>query len=183
MIYMGKSRKAPRGVILCPNHEGYTDVMLLLCNFWNRRLHFLATTDLYKNPVNAFFFKRFYCIPVDKENFNSDSMHEVSDVLRAGCTVTIFPEGTIEHGEGRETVDAFKGGAPLLAYLADASIVPIYLVPAGKWYQRRVTLVGDPIRIRDICRVPSMKAMEAASELIRNKIIEMKETYIRRKTK
>ncbi len=181
-VYMGKGKKPKmKGGLVCANHTNLTDPILLLCAFWKRRPHFLATTELYSSKLKRFFFSRMHCIPVDKQNFNMDSLHLVCEELKEGKTVVIFPEGTVDHN-GDEIIE-FKSGALLMAHLADVSIIPMYLVPAKKWYHRRVALLGEPIRIRELCPLPSMPAIEQAGERLRETVLQLKNDYIHSKEK
>ncbi len=180
-VYMGSGKKPKiKGGLICANHVSFMDPILVHCSFWNRRLHFLATTDLLRNSTLEFFFTRMHCIPVNQQNFSMDSMHAVSDVLKSGKLVVIFPEGHVNLENGEEVV-AFKSGALLMAYLADTEIIPMYLVPRKKWYRRRVALMGEPFRIRDICKTPSIQSIDAAGEMLRERVLELKAQYEERK--
>ncbi len=180
VVYLGAGKKPKiKGGMVCANHASFTDPVLVQCAFWNRRLEFLATKELFDTKVKSFFFSRMHCIPVDKQNFNVDSMHEVCDKLKEGKLVVVFPEGTVDHD--KEELIEFKSGALLMAYLADAEIIPTYIVPITKWYQRRVVLMGEPIRIRQLCAFPSVQAIEAAGETLRGKVMDLKNQYSRTK--
>ncbi len=184
IIYKGQNGKVKRpnvnGAIICSNHEGFTDPIMIICAFWKKILSFLATTDLYDTKLKSFFFSAMHCIPVDKQNFNIASMHAVMDDLKSGGTIVIFPEGRVK-SEGEDELCDFKGGAPLIAFLANAPIVPMYIAPKQKWFKRRVAVIGEPIPIREICSGPSMQAVEVAGEKIREKVLELKEIYQKQK--
>ncbi len=176
IVYGGKGKKPKfKGGLVCANHSSFVDPLLVQCAFWNRRLEFLATTDLFCSPMKRFFFSRMHCIPVDKQNFNMDSMHEVCDQLKDGKIVVVFPEGTVDHNK-EELID-FKSGALLMAYLADVEILPMYLAPIKKWYQRRVVLIGEPLRIRELCSFPSIQAIDEAGKTLREKVLALKNQY------
>ncbi len=176
-LFLGEGEKPNlKGMLMCSNHEHLTDPVLFLCAFWNKTLGFLATKDLYNTKAKEFFFSRVHCIPVDKENFSLDSMHEVFDTLKMGRNIVIFPEGKVNTEESGDML-AFKGGIALMAYLSKTMVVPTYIVPVKKWYQRRVLVMGDPMNINQICKAPSMDEMNIAGEKIREKVLELKEKY------
>ena len=163
------------GMLLSCNHRGFTDPVMAHCIFWNRRLHCLATKDLYKKKSAAWFFDHTHCIQVDKQNFSMDSFHKVTECLKKDKIVLIFPEGQVNY---TQEVLAFKSGATLMAFRANKPIVPVYFPEYGKWYNRRVALVGDPIDVRAICNgVPSMDKLGEVSDYIRQKELELKELY------
>ena len=158
------------------NHCSFLDPVLILCIFWKRRVHSLATKDLYRNKLLSFIFTKMHCIRVDKQNFSLNSFHEVTRQLKKGNVVSIFPEGEVT--VGAKDIKTFKTGVILMANSAGVPIVPVYLVPPGRWYQRRVALVGDPIDVRSICGVmPTMDDIDRAGEYVRQKEEELKEFY------
>ncbi len=178
IVYFGKGKISDikRGLV-CANHSSFLDPALILCAFWKRRLHFLATADLFQSPVKKFFFSRMNCIPVDKQNFSMDSLHSVCDELKGDKMVIIFPEGSV-HAESNGEVGEFKNGAMLMSYLAEADLIPMYIFPVKKWYRRRVAVIGDPIRIREICPFPSMPAMDKAGDILRERILDLEKQYV-----
>ncbi len=180
VIYTGQGKPDLKGTLVCVNHGSFTDPVLLHCAFWYKRLHFLATTDLFQTKAKKFFFTQMHCIPVDKGNFNLNSVHTVRDELQEGRTLVIFPEGTVNR-EGEDELLAFKSGAPFMAYMANAPILPVYVKPTKKWYHRRVVVVGEPIDVRSVCKGPSMQAINEAGEVVRNEIIKLRNEYTKEK--
>ena len=55
------SDKVPKrikgGVLIAANHRSVRDPLILFLVFWYRRLYFPATEELFKKPLNRFFFK------------------------------------------------------------------------------------------------------------------------------
>lgn len=172
-----KTKHAPKGgVLIVSNHIGFMDVIQMMTVFWRRRLHFLATSDLYKNKLLTWFWNQVHCIRVDKQNFSMRSFHTVADRLKAGQAVTMFPEGSVNL-DGNE-LRAFKSGVVLMAHIGGAPILPVYLVERKKWYHRSITVVGDPI---DLCEVvgerPSMAELNAANEYLHERELELERYY------
>ncbi|MBQ4269916.1 MAG: 1-acyl-sn-glycerol-3-phosphate acyltransferase [Clostridia bacterium] len=183
-IYENKAaKKRIRGkAVLASNHVAFQDPVLLHCFVWYRRLRFLAGEDLYRTPRLNFFFSRILCIKVERKNFNFSCFKEVVNELKAGHVVGIFPEGHIEWGN--ETPVSFKSGAVMMAIMADAPIVPVYIVDRQKWYQRAELVVGEPMRLKnENGGMPSLKELEALSEQLREKELQLKEFYEERRKK
>ena len=66
--------------LIAPNHNGFTDIMIVANAFWNRRLRFVATKDLYTNKFRRFLFNGlFACIDVDKQNVSMKTFKNVKD--------------------------------------------------------------------------------------------------------
>ena len=164
------------GFMISSNHSSFIDPFAVLAVFWYRRVFSLATKDLYDTPRKRWMFESMRCIKVDKENFSLDSFHEVIRRLKNKKVICIFPEGQINFDS--DDVLAFKSGVILMAHTAGAPIVPIYLAPVGKWYQRRVIVVGKPINIREICGfMPTIDQLNGAADLVHAKEQELKEFY------
>lgn len=171
-------QKCPKGgVLISSNHPTFLDPIIILTSFPWRRLHSLATKDLYKNRLLTFMFNRMHCIQVDKTNFSMATFHEVVDRLKNGHAVVIFPEGQVNQGGGQE-VRAFKSGAILMAHRAGVPIVPVYIVRREKWYKTQRVVVGEPFDVKAaVGLIPSVEKMERVTELLREKELELKRFY------
>ena len=176
VIYTGG--KCPRGgVLISSNHPTFLDPIILLASIRNRRLHSLATTDLFSNKLKTFMFSRMHCIPVDKNNFSMTTFHEVVDRLKAGKAVVIFPEGQVNRGGGQE-IRAFKSGAILMAHHASAPVLPVYIVRREKWYHPQYVVVGEPFDVRAaVGLIPTMEQVDKVCEQLREQELALKCFY------
>ncbi len=175
--------KTPRGgVLISANHKSLIDPIIVHTAFSSRRLHSLATKDLYNTKTKAKFFNLMNCIMVDKENFSLSSFHDVVNRLSDGKAVVIFPEGKLNREDGNALL-AFKSGAVLMAHKAKAPILPVYIVKREKWYHRQHVIIGDPVDVRAIAGdMPTMEALDRASSYLRDREIELREYYEERIT-
>jgi len=175
-LYQGKKPKLKGAVLISANHIDMTDPVLLLGLFSHRRLHFLATKDLYEKKLGAFFFERMHCIKVDKENFSLDSFHTVTKNLKEKKAVVIFPEGGVNTTD--EALLTFKSGAVLMAHRGGAPIIPVYIAKPGKWYQRRIAVIGEPFDVAAVCgKIPTMEQLDRASEQLREQEYALMRIY------
>ena len=173
-----KPSKIKGGVLISANHVSFIDPVIIHCVFSNRKLHCLATKELFSSKLKNFFFTQMHCIKVDKDNFSMNSFHEVRDLLKADKAVVIFPEGQVNHEVGE--VLAFKSGAILMAHQSNKPILPVYIVKREKWYHRQKVIVGDPVDIRSICgMMPTMDQLKKANDILREKEIELMEFYLK----
>jgi 1-acyl-sn-glycerol-3-phosphate acyltransferase len=176
ILRLGKKPKIKGGFMTTANHCSFVDPILVHCVFWKRRIYSLATKDLYSTPLRTWFFNKMHCIQVDKQNFSLNSFHEVTRQLKRGKVVSIFPEGQLNRGA--EEMLAFKSGVILMAHSARVPIVPVYLVPPGRWYQRRAAVVGEPIDVRALCGdMPTVDDFNRASDYVHQKEEELKAFY------
>lgn len=177
-VYVGekKSKKIRGGALLSSNHVSFLDPVIVHTALWRRRIHCVATKELYDTPLKNFFFQSMHCIKVDRENFSMSTFHGVKEGLDKEKLVLIFPEGQVNHQEG--TVLAFKSGAILMAHRCNKPIVPIYIAKRNKWYERQKVMIGTPVDIRSLCgSIPTMDQLNSASEYLHQKEIELQEKY------
>ena len=178
IIYAGdkKKSKPKKGVLIISNHGTFFDPLVILCAFWYRRLHMLATKDLYKNKFLTFIFSHSLCIQVDKSNFSMNSFHEAVSRLKDDRAVMMFPEGHVTHGG--EDIKQFKDGAALMAHLSNKPILPVFTAGGDKWYKRWTVIIGEPIDVRKICpTAPNLDGLKKISEVLREKEIELANIY------
>ena len=181
-----ESKKAKKhvkgGAMVIANHSSYRDPIGMLFAFWYRRVYTVATQDLFNKKSGNWFFRKILCIPVNKQNVSTETFHTVVDVLKEGRIVGIFPEGCVN--DDNSTVKTFKSGAVLMAMKGNVPIIPIYVAPPRKWYSRLVYVIGEPIRLEDICEgVPTLKNIDEISEKLRLKELELMEIYEKWKTR
>src|SRR5262249_55126859 len=155
-------------VLLCMNHPNNLIDSLLVGSVLTRKVHYLATAALFRNPVLARFLRACGAIPVyrkqddpDKMDRNADTFSACFDALARGRVVGIYPEGTT-HAEAR--VQRIKTGAARIALEYEArraasggdrlALIPVGLTfDARKSFRGRVRVAfGDPIAIEPYLR-------------------------------
>ena len=122
-------------------------------------------------------FTMMHCIKIDKDNFSLASFHEIVKRLDEKKLVLIFPEGHV-HLQGGNDIKAFKSGIILMAHKSGAPVVPVYIPPRKKWYHRQHIVVGQSIDLKEqLGRIPTMDAINGASESLREKEVELRAYY------
>lgn len=177
-IYMGEKPNLKGPILISSNHRGFIDPAILLSVFPSRRLHCIASKDLYKNKLLTTFFNHTHCIKIDKTNFSLTSFHTVIERLDNGCAVVIFPEGQLNTAEEEKGILPFKAGISLMAYKGGAPILPVYIVKREKWYHRQVVVIGDMLDIHEILgEHPSLEQINNISNILREKEVELLNYY------
>ena len=165
------------GAMIVANHTSFFDPIFGFIVFWRRKMHCVASKDLYNTKFKNFFFTKVGCIQVDKNNFSMNCFHEVKEVLDDNKIVMIFPEGQLNLEQ--EEMLGFKSGAILMAHRANKPIIPMYIIKGKKWYNRWVAVMGDPIDVRALCGpIPTIASMEKASEFLRETENKLKNYYL-----
>ena len=174
-IYASKraKEKIKGGALLVSNHSGDIDPIILMFAVWNRRHHFIATTDLFNTKIKRVLFEAFHCIEIDKDNVSMDAFREIVRQLQNDKLVSIFPEGYLTRNE---EIQKFKSGVVLMAVTAKKPIIPIYIKKRKNFFHRQLVVAGEPINPVEMCgKMPSLADMEKFSETIREKEKELKQ--------
>ena len=145
--------------LLCVNHPNNFIDSVLIGVVVPRKLHYLTTATLFRNPLLARFLRACGAIPVYRRQDDPSKMDRNADVF-AACyrafdedrVVVIYPEGTT-HAEAR--VQRIKTGAARIALGYEAqrpgrlSVVPVGLsFEARKSFNGRVLVsFGDPVPV------------------------------------
>ena len=137
--------------LLCINHPNNLIDSLLVGAVLTRKVHYLATAALFRNPLLARFLAACGAIPVyrkqddpDKMDRNADSFRACHHALASGAVIGIYPEGTT-HSETR--VQRIKTGAARIAleYEARRLEMPgaaLALIPVGLTFDARKSFRG-----------------------------------------
>ena len=136
-------------VLLVSNHASYLDPGIVGISA-RRPVGFLAQAGLASFAPCRWWLAQVGVTLIDRDAPSKAAMRFVSDCLKAGEVVGIFPEGT-RSADG--SVDAFKGGVEFLVRRSKTTIVPIGIdgshraYPRGSWFPRpRKVIVryGEP---------------------------------------
>lgn len=177
VYHFGEKQKLKGGFLISANHVSFLDPLIIYNCFWKRRVHALATTDLYKGGFSTFFFSHMNCIPVDKNNFSISSFREVCDRLSSDVPVLIFPEGHVNQ-ENSDTIEKYKQGAILMAHKSKKPILPVYIVKPKKWYERKKIVIGNLFYPHEMLgAMPSMDEISKVNELLYQKEFELENYY------
>jgi 1-acyl-sn-glycerol-3-phosphate acyltransferase len=172
---------ADGAVLLCINHPNNLIDSFLVGAVLRRKVHYMATGALFRNPVLAAFLSACGAIPVYRKTDDPDKMDRNVDAFRAcfaafdrGAVVAIYPEGTT-HAEAR--VQRIKTGAARIA-LGYETQAPggLTLVPIGLTFEQRKAFgghvlisIGEPVpaaAYREAYATDPVKAVDELTTLI-----------------
>ncbi len=148
----GAAHVPPGGpVLLCINHPNNLIDSLLVGAVLSRKVHYLATSALFSNPIVSRFLAACGAIPVYRKqddparmDRNADTFSACFAMLERGGLIGIYPEGTT-HAEAR--VQRIKTGAARIALEYDAraragQAPPLTLLPVGLTFEARKSFRG-----------------------------------------
>ncbi|NES96872.1 MAG: 1-acyl-sn-glycerol-3-phosphate acyltransferase [Desertifilum sp. SIO1I2] len=143
-------------LILAPTHRSRWDALVVPYvagrDITGRHLRFMVSADEVKG-IQGWFIQRFGGFPVDPQHPGISSLRHSVEILQAGETLVIFPEGNIFRD--RE-LHPLKPGLARLALQAESSqpnlglkIIPIHISysnPVPHWGCDVTVQIGTPIR-------------------------------------
>ena len=182
-VHAHHRERVPEGgaLLLCVNHPNNLIDSVLVGAVMPRKVHYLATAALFRNPLLARFLLKAGAIPVYRKQDDPDKMDRNVEVFAAcyrafdeGRVVAIYPEGTT-HAEAR--VQRIKTGAARIALGYEAEhpgalrLVPVGLsFEARKSFNGRVLVsFGEPLAVAPYLpayREDPVKAVEALTTAI-----------------
>lgn len=161
--------------VIISNHPSIWEPPVILHTFFRRRVFFLIHKTVYhRNRFMAWIYKKAGCITIDKEDFDINFFFEITQRLNEGEIVTIFPEGTFSDADA---ILPFKSGAIMATLHAGVPIIPVYVKGERNLFPRKKIMIGDPINPLKYTNntMPSIKEIEAFSDMLRNKVWEFKQ--------
>lgn len=152
-----KKRHIHGGALVVCNHNSFYDPIALMVGLFSRRVRFVATKELFDGKVKRWLFtKAFRCIPIDREHLGMQTFRDVNEALQRDEVVAMFPEGHVltDQGAGLGTM---RSGMVLMAAQSKRPIIPVYVLPPEKWYQRLRIAIADPIAVQSDRPMPTME--------------------------
>jgi 1-acyl-sn-glycerol-3-phosphate acyltransferase len=128
------SHRMPREgpVLVLSNHESFLDPLIVGLGV-RRRLNYLARKTLFTNPLFGKYLRSVGCVPVDQDGVAKEGLRTSIDLLKAGKTLLVFPEGE-RSWTGK--MQSFKPGIALLLKKAPVPILPVGVAGAYESYPR-----------------------------------------------
>ncbi len=161
--------------VIISNHNHFLDFVILLYVFAFRYIRCIVGKTLYESSkFLEVILNGLGCIKVDRFSFDMEFFFNAMDVLKKKGVVLIFPEGKFSV-DGK--INEFKSTATLLALQAGVPIIPVYHTANFGAFKRTDVMVGDRIYLKDYIKSknPSEKELLELTEMLRNKILELKE--------
>ncbi len=121
-------------VLLAANHASFMDPPLIGSSL-NREIHYLARNTLFRFPIFGSILRYINVIPVDRDGRSPKGLRVVSNKLKEGHPVILFPEGT-RSPDGK--LHEAKSGVGLLVIKSDAPVVPIRVFGTFETYGRHL---------------------------------------------
>ncbi|MFI5805368.1 lysophospholipid acyltransferase family protein [Streptomyces sp. NPDC051561] len=152
----------PRGgCVVVANHSSHADTAALLAGLDARHTPAIGAAADYwfSSPWRSRVCRRLAAgFPVRRKGGGLDDLLSMSDELRSGRAVVLFPEGTRGDGE----VGSFHRGALLLAERAGVPVVPVGIAGTNRLLPKHGRLRSALVRIRIGDPLPASSTPEEA---------------------
>jgi acyl-[acyl-carrier-protein]-phospholipid O-acyltransferase/long-chain-fatty-acid--[acyl-carrier-protein] ligase len=110
------------GALLICNHISYIDA-LILSAACERPVRFAAFDEFFKGPLLSSLLRLFGVVPISNRRAK-DAIVALSDALKAGDLVCIFPEGQLTR---TGMMNEIRKGFELIARRAGSPVIPVYM--------------------------------------------------------
>ncbi len=130
--------KEKRRLIIACNHISFADPAVIISHF-PYSIHFIAKSELFENPVTAFFVRNLNAFPVRRGFSDRRAVKYACDILSDDKILGIFPEGRRVRSAIPEKA---KRGVAFIAKRTGADILPasLYIDPKEDVLRPRLTL-------------------------------------------
>ena len=178
----GENHWIPGGALLAPNHVSFLDppAVAISCP---GSIHFLARNSLFKGFLGDLI-KRLNTHPIHPGGANLKLMKKVSELLREGKKVLLFPEGTRSIDN---TISALQPGIGLLISMSKTAVIPMYIDGTFEvWGRKRkfpkpwgkISVVfGSPILWSDHVSMDKKEAQYSISQKLEASIILLRKWF------
>lgn len=169
---LGKENLIADGkTIVAVNHRSNWDPVIMY-GVTDRKLWFIAKSELFKNKLFGNFLKTVGAFPVERGKGDIGAIKTSLKLLSGEQALLIFPEGTrVRTGDTQKA----KTGAVMIASHAKAPIVPVYI--SGKFrFRAKITVAfGKPIEMFEGAEEKlSREQLQEKADFVMQKIRELK---------
>jgi 1-acyl-sn-glycerol-3-phosphate acyltransferase len=127
-------------LLICPNHSATLDPPLVPAFVPRGDTWSMAKSEFFRNPFIALIYRSYHSFPVVRHTADRAALKRTFDLLKAGHSVIIYPEGTrVESGLLAQP----EPGAGFIAQKAGCPVLPVGLtgtrecLPKGARWPRR----------------------------------------------
>ena len=159
--------KEKRRLIVACNHISFADPAVII-SFFPYSIHFIAKSELFENPLTAFFMSNLNAFPVRRGLSDRSAIKYACEILNQDKILGIFPEGRRVRSAIPEKA---KRGVAFIAKRTGADVLPacLYIDPKEDNFRQRITLrFGRVLKNSELFK--DGRDLENAADYIMNEI-------------
>ena len=138
--------------LIIANHRTWADPIYLCIALKHRQPHFMAKKELFRIPLLNLLIRALGAYPVNRGGADVGAIKYTIEMLKAGVSVGMFPQGHRFNGvDPRKT--SVKTGAAMIALKAGVPVLPVFIkVKNNKHFFlcRKEVIVGKPISVEEM---------------------------------
>ena len=164
---IGKENLPEGAAVIASNHTSNADPLMAIfaCGYRNP-IRIMAKEELFHIPILGWIMVMAGMFGVNRGQSDIVAVKRALKVLKEGCKLFLFPEGTRVKKDQEEDRSA-KTGAILFASRSNAPLVPMYIPRKKHWFRFTKVIIGKPY----YADVPEKRASQeqlqhAADELL-----------------
>lgn len=183
-VYGLEQHYYPGAAIIAANHHSNFDPPILAVS-WPQEVHFLAKEGLFKNRFFGKFITSLNAHPVSGDASDIGVFREITNLLKQGKKVILFPEGT---RSPTDELAPLKPGIGLLVMRSQSAIVPAYIHGTLKiWgpgkslprpFGKVACVFGTPLRYEVFSHLEKKEAHQAIADALAESITALKKWYL-----
>ncbi|MFQ5587570.1 MAG: lysophospholipid acyltransferase family protein [Nitrospiria bacterium] len=145
------------GAIVCANHNSYFDIPFLGCAL-PRPADNIAKTELFRNKIVGYFFRKLGGFPVRRGKADHHAMKEALQRLKSGRLLSIYPEGTRSRDGA---LQKGKAGIGMLVTASGVRVIPAFIQGTQRVrpFRRVIVCFGKPIDFSELIENASKEGM------------------------
>lgn len=159
------------GFILCSNHLNARDPFYLAVLSRERKFHFMAKAELFKNPVVGVFLRGLEAFPVDRGHSDLAAVRTSLQLLKEGHGLGIFPQGTRSRDN---TPTPMLDGVAMIAMRAGVPVIPAYIGGPYRLFRKTQVSFGAPIDLSDLGRRYDSETLNEVTRRIEKAVWSLK---------
>ena len=179
-----KRSKLKGPAIVYSNHTALLDFAQILFLFPFRFIRCLMAELLFKKNLLGVFVRSMGGIKVERDSHDFSFLYKANEVLDKGGVLCAFPEARLPN-KGDELPLPFKPSTAYIALKSGAPLIPVYTVGNYISAKRNYVIIGEPIYADDYAtdNLSEKELVEKINDVMRNKIIELKDELTTRLNK
>ena len=169
----GKENITHEKAVICCNHLGTTDILLLAHKMLRHGCYCIGKQELFQNKFSAWFLHKIGAIGVRRGESDIAAVRAGLQVLKDEHQLVIFPEGT-RNTTGTTVIQPFQPGAVMFALKGQSIVIPVTIHAKIKPFRRSYMMVGEPIDLSSFAELPSKEGREQATQFLFEKMVAQK---------
>lgn len=166
------------------NHQSIFDIILTY-NKWQNYASYIAKIELTRYPLFAKWLEIAGCLFIDRKDLKQGMkiIIEAINRIKAGKSIAVFPEGTINKTGHPEILQEFKSGSLKIADKAKCPLIPVVIANSSSIFEAQKPFIKgrckvlikclDPIDIKSLSEENQKNLSAYVRNLMQNELTEL----------